>query len=148
MGTGKEISLPDKGAIVALNKEGLSLRTISKRVGVSRSAVGKFLRKFKETKSFDNRPRSGRPRASTPAQDKKLERLCLKDRRKSVPEHNKAWKKEKRVSVTPRTVNNRLLAANLPARTPRRKSLKSELIKAKRLKFAEDHLNWTVGDWR
>ena len=55
---------------------------------------------------------------------KKLERLCLKDRRKSAPELNKEWMKATGFTVTPRTANNRLLDANLPARTPHRNSSK------------------------
>ena len=37
---------------------------------------------------------------------------------------------------------------DLPARTPRKTPLKTELIKAKRLQFAHDHANWSMEDWK
>ena len=148
MPCGKEIPQSDKGAIVALSEEGLSLRTIAKRTGYDHSTVKYFLRRYKKSKSFDSKPRSGRPRATTSAQDKVLEKLSLADRQKSASQLNGEWRKKCRVVVSRQLVNLRLLAANLPARTPRRKSLKTEVIKAKRLQFALDHRDWSVDDWK
>ena len=117
-------------------------------VNICHSSITKFLRRWKETGSLNCGVWGGRPRSTTPAQDKILEKLCLSDRKKSASELNKEWRKKTRVSVTARTVNKRFIAAGLPAWRPRRTPLKTEKMKAKRLAFAQAHLHWTGADWK
>ena len=87
-----QLSLPDKGAIAQLRKEGLTHREIAKRVGCCHSTVTRFLKHFDATGRYDRKGGSGRPRATTAAQDRKLEQICLNDRMKSAPELNKEWR--------------------------------------------------------
>ena len=144
------ISLSTKDAIVALHKLSWTQRAIAKEVNATQAQVARFLKRFAETRSYDRAKGSGRPRATTPAQDKIIKKLCLKDRKKSAPELLRDFRKKtrNRVKFGRKTLNNRILAAGLPARTPRRKPLNTEVIRAKHLKFAEDHLEWTVDDWK
>ena len=51
------------------------------------------------------------------------------------------------IKVARKTTNTRLLEMNLPARTPRKKALKTGKMMEKRLQFALDHKDWTVADW-
>ena len=132
MPRGKDVPQSDRGAIVALSNEGLSQRAIGKKLGIPKSSVNNILQRFKSTNSFESQPHTGQPFATTPRQDKVLVKLALKDRRMSAAELNKEWRKRcPGVDISKWTVNRRLLVANLPARTPRRKPLKTELIKAR-----------------
>ena len=85
-------------------------------------------RRWKETGSIERKDGSGRPKGSKPTQDAMLEKLCLADRKASTAELTVKWRKRTRgrVDLHPSTVNLRLLEMNLPARTPRRKPLKTE----------------------
>ena len=55
-------------------------------------SVSRFLKKHKETGSYKNKPRLGRPCATTPAQDEKLMQLSLNNREKLAMEPNKQWR--------------------------------------------------------
>ena len=138
----------DKFAALELQKAGLGSRKIAAQLSFSQRSINRFFKRQKEDGDRKKEERRGRRRLSTAQQDAVLEKLCLADRKKSASQLNKEWKKKTKVKVCRKTVNNRLLAAKLPARTPRKKPLKSEKIRERRLQFALDHLNWTVDDWK
>ena len=105
--------------------------------------------KFDAIRSYQDRAKSGQPRAATEAQDNMLEKIALENRKKSASELNKEWRKATRncIQIATRTVNTRLLLMGLPARTPQMKLLKMEQMKEKRLRFAKYYQNWTAKDW-
>ena len=145
-----QLSLGSRQSIVELKKVGLTNDSIAKQLGCHRRSVDRFLIHYEETGSVEPKPKDGRPRKTNAHQDSVLEKLSLGDRKASAAELNKRWRTSSkgRVQVSRQTVNRRLLGMQLPARTPRRKPLKSEAIRAKRLKFAEDHANWSVEQWQ
>ena len=61
-----------------------------------------------------------------------------------APKLNKKWWKKTRNQ----TVNRRLLEVHLLAKTPCKKTPKPYVIEARRLQFDQDHLDWTIADWR
>jgi hypothetical protein len=73
----------------------------------------------------------------------------LKHRKESAAQLNKKWRKVtwNAVKVARKTVNDRLLEMDLPARTPRKKALKTEKMMENHLRFALDHKEWTVANW-
>ena len=77
MGRAIQISLVDKGAIVALRDEGLMHKAISTRLGLHRSTVTKFLQRFAASGAFDVAPCSGRPKNTMAAQDRLLVLLSV-----------------------------------------------------------------------
>jgi hypothetical protein len=52
------------------------------------------------------------------------------------------------VNISDRTARRILLKARLPARTPAKKPWISKKNRAARLKFAKDHKDWTVAQWK
>ena len=144
-----KMNFANKFAAVELRKLGRTHREIANQLGFSHRAVGRALKRYDQTGSFDQEEKGrGRPRLTTKKQDAILEQLCLNARKNSAAEINEEWQKKAKIKASVRTANRRFQSVGLPARTPRRKPLKSEQIREKRLQFALDHLNWTVSDWK
>ena len=55
----------ERAQIVALHKNGLSQRRISKQIGVNRSSVQRVIKKFNSERIYGDRKKSGRPRKTT-----------------------------------------------------------------------------------
>lgn len=67
--------------MVALSEEGYSARAIAKKKNISVCAVQEILKKNLETGSVGDKPRTGRPSATTPRQNRLLVHLSLSDRK-------------------------------------------------------------------
>ena len=57
-------------SIITLRTEGQSVWKIAKTLNVSPSAVTKTIKRYDETGSHEDRPRKGRPRVTSAAEDK------------------------------------------------------------------------------
>ena len=65
-----------RGQIAILHKRGESLVDIARECGVSCKTVAYWVARDKAGNGFRDLPRRGRPRVTTPAVDKKIEKLC------------------------------------------------------------------------
>ena len=74
----KELSEGVRGEIMALIKEGLSHRQIAARMRVSKGAVQRTAERFKRTNAYSTLPRSGRPKCTTPQQDRFIKITSLR----------------------------------------------------------------------
>jgi transposase len=148
MGKKKELSQEDRGRILAYHDSGLSERQIAQKIPCSKGTVGYVLKKKATFGTTENRPRSGRPRATTSAQDKYIRVATLMDRFR--PAHDIARNvinhKSKR-QVTERTVRNRLCEAGLPSRVARNKPKLTKKQRQNRLKWARKYQSWKAEDW-
>ena len=81
----KAIIYEDRVKVVYFHQEGKSASEIGKIIKRSHSSVLTIIRRFKETKSYVERHRSGRPRLTTPNDDRLLIRLAKKNR--IMPSH-------------------------------------------------------------
>ena len=144
---GCELTPRKKAVIVALSQEGLSSRVISDRVGFNQSTVVRLLQKYRKMGTVNREKGRGRKKLSTAAEDRFLVRMSLKNRRASSTDLKRAWQESSGVNVTSRTVRNRLLAAGLAARRPRKKPLLTKAMRQARLKWAREHSAWTVDQW-
>ena len=68
----------ERGQIVALHKNGLSQRQISKQLGINRSSVQRAIKKFATEGIFGNRKKSGRPRKTTARDDIVMKRFVAR----------------------------------------------------------------------
>ena len=72
----KQLSKEKRVAIITLRNEGQSVQKIGKTLKVSPSAVAKTIKRYKET----GRPRKGRPRVTSAAEDKFIRVTSLRNR--------------------------------------------------------------------
>jgi len=143
----KETSEEVKKLIIQAVKEKKTHREVAALFGVSKSAVTGLVKRFNTRKTVDNKPRSGRPRATTEMDDKVLVRMSKHDPRKTAVELNEIIRNEYNVRCSVPTTKRRLCSAGLFGRQPAKKPLISVKNRKARVQFAKDHLNWTSKDW-
>ncbi len=81
---GKELSEYLKKIIVALHKDGIGYKKITKTLKLSYSMVTKTIQRFYRTGYTQNRPRHGRPKKLSARAPRHIQRLCLGNRRMSA----------------------------------------------------------------
>ncbi len=77
---GKEISEDLKKRIIALQKDGVVYKKITKTLKLSCSTVAKTIQRLNRTDSTQNRPRHGRPKKLSACAQCHFQRLCLRNR--------------------------------------------------------------------
>lgn len=113
MGKVREISAEKRSAIVVLHNEGKSERAIASQLKISRCCVHSTIARCKETGSHQNRPRSGRPKATTSSEDKFIVVTSKLNKRLKAPEIRAELDKSRSKSVSVTTIKRRLRDAKL-----------------------------------
>ncbi len=80
----KELSEDLKKIIFALHKDGVGQKKIAKTLTLSCSTVAKIIQRFNRTGSSQNRPRHCRPKKLSACAPRRIQRLCLENRRMSA----------------------------------------------------------------
>ena len=75
------LSLQDKARAIGQLEAGVRGYRVAAAFGVSPGTISKLKTKFRETGDVKDRPRSGRPRKTTPQEDRFLTLASLRDRR-------------------------------------------------------------------
>ena len=132
---------------VVLVEEGYSYRDVGTRLGISHKTVFRLVKKYRETGSIVDKPRSGRPRVTTEREDRVLVRRSLGDHRLTSPELRAKMEDDHGVHVSSRTVRSRLFSAGLRGCVAAKKPLLRDPTICKRLAFAREHRNWTIEQW-
>ncbi|GFV52158.1 transposable element Tcb2 transposase [Trichonephila clavipes] len=126
---------------------GLSQADAARRLIVSRSVVQRLWDQYQSEDSVSRRPVQGRPRATTPAEDRFLALSARRRRTTTVPQlvadHFQA--SGRRISAT--TVRNRLHNAGLYARRPVVCVPLNGRQRRNRLCWAREHVSWTQQQW-
>ena len=143
----KKLTHDERIKIVVLHEEGYSTVQISKRIKHNQSSVSRTLSRLKKTGSVDDRKRTGRPRITTPREDRSLLRICLNDRRLTSPQLKREWMESCGVQCSSRTVRRRLVKEGLHGRVARKKPLLTQRHKRVRLKWAMGRKHWTLSQW-
>ncbi|KAF9407389.1 hypothetical protein HW555_012578 [Spodoptera exigua] len=123
MGKVPEINSEIRFAIVVLHNEGKSERAIASQLKLSKTCVHNAIIRYKETNSNQDRPRSGRPRATTSSEDHFIVVTSKRNRRQTAPEIRAELNKSRSKPVSLTTVKRRLRDANLFGRVAARKPL-------------------------
>ena len=147
MAASRRLTHDDRVKIVVLREEGYSLAEIAARVRCSKSGVSKTLSRVRVTGSVNDRKRSGRPRITSPRDDRALVKMSLQNRRLTSTELKRKLKDSLEVECSSRTVRRRLDNAGLHGRVARKKPLLTSRHRAIRLKWAKERKDWTPSDW-
>ncbi len=147
MARGKPTNDFIKGQVIAYS-DTLSARTTAKKLKIPKSTVSDIIKNYKICGTNVNKSRSGRPKMSTPRQDRILVRESLRNRWLTSPVLKNVWENQTGMAVSVSTVKRRLCFAGLNGRIARRKPLLLPRHVAARLSWAKEHRDWTVEMWR
>lgn len=142
-----KVSAECKSNISVLAREGLSTREISERLNVAQSTVAWNLKKFRETGSSTRRKGSGRPRKTTPVDDRFLEIQSRRNRFKTSLDLREDLSRATGTKISASLVRMRLLKAGLRALRPIKKPDFSQKVKSRRFLWAQEHVSWTQEMW-
>ena len=127
---------------------GTSTEDVTAQVGSSMQAVRSLRRRFVQTGSTEDLPRSGRPRVTTPAQDRYILNQHLRNRFLTATATASVTPGTHYPRISAQTVRNRLAENNLRARRPLVGTVLTDRHRRDRLQWAGRHINWTRQDWR
>ena len=139
------ISQEQRVTIAVLAEEGYTSRQIAQRLGVSKSTVNYTLQRFHETRSFQDRPRSGRPSTLSQIQHLYLRQLFHVHNFKTASEIADLFYARFHINLDIKYIHRmRRKAGYRPYRARTRHPL-SERNKADRLHYAQSHRTrqWT-----
>lgn len=148
MARNAQISLAKRSQIEILRKTGKSMMQIAKIVGVSKNGVATTLKRLDETKSNDDRKRSGRPRKTSAVDDRHILTISKRNHFKTAPEIRAEINKTLVKPVSTSLVKNRLNEKGYFGRVAVKKPLLRPANRQKRLLFAKTHKNWTIEQWK
>ena len=141
------LSVVDRGRAIGMYQQGLSVRLIANRTGVSPSVIQRLKERWQNTGRVEDRPRSGRPRKTTRQQDRHVVLSCLRDRSATAEALRASLRNVSNVNVSTETVRRRLHAAGLKARRAAVRVPLSRNHRTRRLAFARFHRRWTRNQW-
>ena len=137
-----------KKSIIKLHGENHSIRKIADDLKLSKSAVGRVIKDFKDTGKILPPKKNGRPRITSPRQDRLIKKMALDDRFQTAASISREVHASHDIKASRKTVSRRLNEIGLFARSPAKKPLISNKNKKIRLSFAQEHVLWTDDQWR
>ena len=100
----QKLSLLDRGTAMGWINNGLSLREISRRLQVSVSVISRLRQRFLATGGFEERPRTGRPRATTAREDRFITRQAQAMRTATAQTIRRQLRNATHTSISTQTV--------------------------------------------
>ncbi|XP_037776235.1 uncharacterized protein LOC119573203 [Penaeus monodon] len=102
----RQTKIENRGRIIGMRESGLSPSEISRELGISRSVIYRWIKRWEEESTLNDRPRSGAPRKTTEDQDAQIREMV-----EANPFTNAvSIQEELQLPVTSRTVRKRLHA--------------------------------------
>jgi transposase len=129
--------------IVGMQKAGMSVSEIGNIVGRPKSTISRILKRFRISGSVLPASRSGRPQNMSDRDRRKLHRDLSSNRRAPLAE----LCSNVTSSVGMSTLRKELHELGVNSCIAVKKPFLSDIHKAKRLAFANEHLHWTIDDW-
>lgn len=109
----RHLTVEEANQAIGLLLGGARQIDVADRYNVSQSVISRLNNRFNETGSVMDRPREGRPRSTNAREDRLLVRGARMDPTRNCTLLSQDLFAASRISITPRTVLNRLNAAGL-----------------------------------
>ena len=144
-----EMTRQEKRAqVTALKNQGVSNQEIAVATGLSVSGIQKIFRTVKQTNSFKDRPRSGRPPKLSDRNNRTIVRMLKNKETQTATNISKALKTSHKIEVSRFTVARALKSLGYACRIKKKKPKLTEKHKKARLAFAKKYESWTSDDWK
>lgn len=132
-----------RGRIVGMRESGRSIRNIGHDLGISKTTVSLWVKRWEEEGNLNNRPKGRPPRKTTAEQDRRIVEAAENSPMKNAV----ALREELQLDVSAETVRRRLHAEGIHHRTPATKQLLTARHREGRLRFAEAHVQEDLDYW-
>ena len=109
---------------------------------VSQSVISRLWNSYRQTGTAARRPKSGRPKKTTRAEDRRIVLSAKRQRFVSAVTLNRQFERTSGVRISDQTLRLRLHAAGLHARRPAIRPRLTAEHRRIRLEFARDHVGW------
>lgn len=143
----RHLNVEDRARAIGWLNEGVSQRQAARRLNVSPSVINRLHQRFLQTNTVRERPRSGRPRATTRREDRLVAIEALRRRTVTANHLRQHLRVATGTNVSDQTIRNRLRQRNL---RPRRQAVRPRLLprhRAARDAWARHHRQWTRQQW-
>lgn len=125
--------------------QGESSRSIASAIGVSKSFVNNLRQELPDSTP---KPKAGRPPKLTPRDEREIVSIITRSKAKSAVQAAKIINQALPKPVCPQTVRRTLKAAGFRAKKKVKKPKLSKKNRIARLKWCQEHAEWTVHDWQ
>ena len=127
---------------------GMRTADVARAINCNVRTVRRLRQRYRETGRTADRPRSGRPRVTTPAQDRYIRTSHLRDRYRMATTTARVTPGTHNPSISAQTVRNRLREAGLRACRPVVRQVLTRHHRQQRCLWAQTHRRWTRQDWQ
>lgn len=145
----RRLSKLERGKAYGLSEAGWNPYQIAKELECAPITIRELLKKIEKHESLDDAPRTGRPKSTTPREERTIKFRSLKDRRitgKAMALKEAPTFCKNKLSI--RTARNILREADLNGRVARNKPLLSKKNRLARFQWAKIHRQVTVEEWK
>ena len=140
--TKPRLSNEDRLVAISMIEGGLSVREVARRMRCSASTISRLVQRNQETGSVRDRPRPGRQRVTTPAQDRHIRLIHLRNRFQTAVATAREIPGRNNPRISRMTVARRLHENDLHARRPFRGNMLTAERRNHSLLWAREHLRW------
>ena len=142
----RKLTIPERWQAVGIHYGGFSYRRVTDHLRVNHSIIVRLMQRFRQTGNVTDRPRAGRPRKSTPREDRIISRRARQRPFSTTGALRGNLAFGGHISI--HTVIRRLHHQGMRARRPiKRPHLTLRHLDA-RFDWSHDHLGWTIRTWR
>uniref|UniRef100_A0A3Q1FV87 Transposase Tc1-like domain-containing protein n=1 Tax=Acanthochromis polyacanthus TaxID=80966 RepID=A0A3Q1FV87_9TELE len=124
-------------------QKGCSQTEVATELGVSQSVINRLQQRYRETGRVTERCRSGRPLATSRADDRYIVNTALRNRMMNATQLQACLREVRGTQVSHQTIRNCLHQRGLHARRPARVPDHTTRHRHHRLAWAREHLRWT-----
>jgi transposase len=142
----RKLTIPEGWQAVGMHNGGFSHRRVADHFRVNHSIIVRLMQRFRQTGNVTDRPRAGRPRKTTPREDRPIPR-----RARQRPFSTVGTLLGNLVlggHISTRTVISCLHHQAMPAQRPIKRPQLTLRHRHARFDWSHDHLGWTIRTWR
>jgi transposase len=142
----RKLTISERWQSVGMHNGGLSHRRVADHFRVNHSIIVRLMQRFRQTGNVTDRPRAGRPRKTTPREDRLISRRARQRPFSTAGalRSNLAFGGH----ISTRTVIGRLHHQGMRAWRPIKHPQLTLRHRHARFDWSHDHLGWTIRTWR
>lgn len=147
MARGKRIDNDTRVSIIKYHSTGCKVALIAKKLRLKWSSVKSIINHYEKKHQIAPMKSSGRPRKTTPREDRIIINHAISNRRITLESLGKEVRNSDLISVSDTTIKRRLHEVKLRGCAARKKPLLMKRHLGARLSWCKEKANWTQKEW-